>query len=312
MAPNDWDWSEDVLTTNAYILFMARSRKKSNTGKSKKRNKHVSIDPSSPKTKLEIDSAPDLLEFGDASTPMADRYYELAETMNARGAMELAVPFYRQAIALLLFERDRLRQQLSIGQFDSDDNAFQIDKLQGLLDIEQVREEREVCEISSQGNFENKNISASMKIENTDAMGFFVSSRLDSRIIELAEELTIESAQQVLVGLLELEQVVGELPSGGHNLRGKALMLQGEQDSAMSSFESAMALAPHHAGIRINTGAARLANGDLTGALSLLREVHGEGLELLNQATGNALLRNLSHAESQAGNPLKAICIRRE
>ena len=37
---------------------------------------------------------------------MADRYYAIAETMNTRGAMELAVPFYRQAVALLLAERD--------------------------------------------------------------------------------------------------------------------------------------------------------------------------------------------------------------
>ena len=40
--------------------------------------------------------------------PMADRYYELAESMNARGAIELAVPFYRQALAMVMQERDQL------------------------------------------------------------------------------------------------------------------------------------------------------------------------------------------------------------
>ena len=33
---------------------------------------------------------------------LADRYHDLAEAMNARGSMELAVPFYRQAVALFL------------------------------------------------------------------------------------------------------------------------------------------------------------------------------------------------------------------
>jgi len=39
----------------------------------------------------------------DAS--LFERYYAIAEAMNGRGAMEMAVPFYRQAIALLLAER---------------------------------------------------------------------------------------------------------------------------------------------------------------------------------------------------------------
>ena len=45
---------------------------------------------------------------------MADRYYAMAESMNTRGAMELAVPFYRQAVALLLAEREGLQQQLGV------------------------------------------------------------------------------------------------------------------------------------------------------------------------------------------------------
>ena len=43
---------------------------------------------------------------------MADRYYAMAENMNTRGAMEMAVPFYRQAITLLLAERASLQQKL--------------------------------------------------------------------------------------------------------------------------------------------------------------------------------------------------------
>ena len=43
------------------------------------------------------------------SSTLADRYHDLAEAMNARGSMELAVPFYRQAVALLLAERPQWR-----------------------------------------------------------------------------------------------------------------------------------------------------------------------------------------------------------
>ena len=40
---------------------------------------------------------------------LVDRYYAMAEELNGRGSMELAVPFYRQTIALLLAERSQLR-----------------------------------------------------------------------------------------------------------------------------------------------------------------------------------------------------------
>ena len=42
----------------------------------------------------------------------ADRYYAIAEVMNQRGALELAVPFYRQAFALLVAERNVLKKML--------------------------------------------------------------------------------------------------------------------------------------------------------------------------------------------------------
>ena len=116
----------------------------------------------------------------------------------------------------------------------------------------------------------------------------------------------------MLVGLLELETEANSLPASGLSLRGKALMLQGEQTAALASFEAAMALAPKQADLRINTGGARLANGDASGALNLLHQVHREGLELLNKPTGNALLRNLGTAESQAGNVAAALRIRHQ
>jgi len=242
---------------------------------------------------------------------MADRYYAIAETMNTRGAMELAVPFYRQAVALLLAERDNLRQQLPEGQSNPANKALPIDELHGLLEAAQAWEgqHEDTRKNRPEESLEGIREDGPEKIEPPGAIGINRPS-LDSRIKELAEELTPSSAKQVLVGLVELEKEAKSLPSDGLKLRGKALMLQGEHNAALASFESAMALAPNQPELRINTGAARLANSDSNGALSLLRDLFSEGLEQLDKPIQNALLRNLSTAENQAGNIAEALRIR--
>ena len=78
---------------------MPRSSKRS-SGRCSKKGKREKLSPSC--SLLTEDIGSDL--------PMADRYYQLAETMNAQSAIELAVPFYRQALALLLQERNQLNQ----------------------------------------------------------------------------------------------------------------------------------------------------------------------------------------------------------
>ncbi len=243
---------------------------------------------------------------------MADRYYAIAETMNTRGAMELAVPFYRQAIALLLCERDHLRQQVPEGQSDPANKALPIDELHGLLEAAQAWESQheDTPRNRPKESLEGIREDSSQKFGQPETIEVNRPS-LGSRINELAEELTPSSAKQVLVGLVELEKEAINLPASGLSLRGKALMLAGERSAALASFESAMALAPDQPELRINTGAARLANSDSNGALSLLREVFCEGLEQLDKPIQNALLRNLSTAENQAGNSAEALRIRR-
>ena len=264
-----------------------------------------------PKQQPKLNPQPQSVAIENES--MADRYYAIAETMNTRGAMELAVPFYRQAIALLLCERDNLRQQLPEGQSDPANKALSIDELHGLLEAAQAWEgqQEDTLKNRPEENLEGRSEDISQQIEPPETIEVTRPS-LDSRINELAEELTPSSAQQVLVGLLELETEANSLPASGLSLRGKALMLQGEQTAALASFEAAMALAPKQADLRINTGGARLANGDASGALNLLHQVHREGLEQLNKPTTNALLRNLGTAESQAGNVAAAIRIRHQ
>ena len=63
---------------------------------------------------------------------MADRYYAMAENMNTRGAMEMAVPFYRQAITLLLAERASLQQKLGGASAQPVAQELPMDELHGL------------------------------------------------------------------------------------------------------------------------------------------------------------------------------------
>ena len=217
---------------------------------------------------------------------MADRYYAMAESMNTRGAMELAVPFYRQAVALLLAEREALQQQLGVAAAPAAPGSLPLDELHGLL---------EAAEALGQGQ--------PAKPEGAD---------LEARIAELSSELTAESALQVIAGLKALAEGHGQqLPVAGLALLGKAQMLLGKTADGLQSFEAGLALAPEQADLQINTGAARLANGDVHGALTLLRGMWKKGLEALDPATQLALLRNLAAAEAKAGNVAAALQLRR-
>ncbi|MFL0789977.1 MAG: tetratricopeptide repeat protein [Prochlorococcus sp.] len=239
----------------------------------------------------------------DQDNTMADRYYSMAETMNTRGAMELAVPFYRQAIALLLAERQDLRQEIA-GVPSTTASNLPMDDLHGLLEAAQG-----LAQAQRPGNISaaEEKTSSSARITHQPDID---KPDLEGRIKELAEELNSGTANQVLAGLNVLGGEQGNLPASGLMLKGKAQMLQGERKKALASFEQALALAPEKTDIRINTGAARLTNGDGPGALKLLRQVYREGLDFLEASKQKAVLRNLASAESKAGVPEVALRLR--
>lgn len=213
----------------------------------------------------------------EPATVMADRYYAMAEEMNTRGAMELAVPFYRQAVALLLAEREALQQQLGGGKAQPVADALPIDELHGLLEAAEALGQQPAA--------------ASTPAPDPEA-----------QIAELASELGKENALQVIAGLKALADAAGgQLPTSGLALLGKAQMLLGRPADGLQSFEAALAASPSDAELQINTGAARLANGDAQGALALLRGVWQQGLDALQPSSQQALLRNLSAAEAKAG-----------
>ena len=208
-------------------------------------------------------------------TNMADRYYAMAEEMNSRGAMELAVPFYRQALALLMAERQQLKAQLPA------------DQLNGLLAAAEHWEQQQPA---------------------TQAPG----ADLEQSIAELSQDLSPDSAHQVLAALLELETAHQGLGGSGWSLRGKAAILLGQTSDALAAFREACRLEPHRPDYRINQGGALLACGATAEALQVLKGV-GQGSQgelSVEQQIG--LLRNLAAAEARSGNLAGALLYRRQ
>ena len=228
---------------------------------------------------------------------MADRYYEMAESMNQRGAMELAVPFYRQAVALLLAERQSLRQQLQGGAVaPSLQGSTDLDALHGLLEAAEVLTEKP-----------NSGAAGAAPPAGAET------AQLEAQIAELSSELSAKTARQVMAGLKALaDRAKGQLPASGLELLGKTQMLLGQPADGLKSFEAALAKDGQSLDLQINVGAARLTAGDVDGALKLLRGVWKAGLNQLEAGKCSALFRNLSSAEAKGGRPLVALQLRRK
>ena len=234
----------------------------------------------------------------ELNSSMADRYYAMAETMNSRGAMEMAVPFYRQAIALLLADRTSLREKLGGDSAQPVADELPMDELHGLI---------EAAEALGESSFNSA--VTSMDVTAKAATATATGAVIEDQIAELASELGKENAMQVIAGLKALADGV-QLPASGLALLGKAQMLLGKTADGLKSFEAASTAAPGDRELQINIGAARLANGDDQGALVLLRGVWQQGIGGLQFSSQQALLRNLATAEAKAGSLEAALQLR--
>jgi len=203
---------------------------------------------------------------------LADRYYAMAEEVNSRGAMELAVPFYRQALALLMAERQQLQAQLPAEQ------------LNGLLEAAE--------------HWEQQQPSGAVAVEAPTPPP---PADLEPRIAELQEDLSAESAQQVLAALQELESTHAGLSDSGWSVRARALILLGESEQALAAFQEASRLAPQRADHRINAGGALVVCGQVAEAVELLEALQREQPPGLSADQQIALWRNLAAATAQAG-----------
>ena len=232
---------------------------------------------------------------------MADRYYAMAENMNTRGAMEMAVPFYRQAITLLLAERASLQQKLGGASAKPVAQELPMDDLHGLLEAAEALGQSASTPAPTATDVRAQAAPASATGQPITRQPI-TSDSIEAQIVELASELGKENALQVIAGLKTLADAAGgQLPASGLALLGKAQMLLGKLADGLQSFKAALAAAPGDRELQINTGAAHLANGDAQEALALLRGVWQQGLESLPPSSQQALLRNLSAAEAKAG-----------
>ena len=248
----------------------------------------------------------DAEQTSQPSGAMADRYYELAESMNQRGAMELAVPFYRQAVALLLAERESLQQQLQGGAVSPAlRGSADQDALHGLLEAADVLTDKPVA---AEPAVQPVEPSASP----APASPSVDQDQLEAQIAELSDELSAKTALQVMAGLKALaDQTKGQLPASGLALLGKTQMVLGKPADSLKSFEAALVKDPQSLDLQINVGAAHLANQNVDAALEFLRGVWTAGLDQIDEKSRSALFRNLSSAEGKAGRPLVALQLHR-
>ena len=234
-----------------------------------------------------------------ADDALADRYYAMAEEMNSRGAMELAVPFYRQALALLLAEREQLRAQLPEAP-EPRPQALPLDQLHGLLEAAQSWDQQQ----PAAGSHSTAGRAQPPAPPNP--------AELEAALAELQDDLSAASAHQVLAALEVLEADHGALPADGHGLRGKALLLDGQAQQAVRSFAQACQADPGRVDLQINHGGALLAADQAAAAQQALRQVYQQHYQQLEGSTKTALLRNLATAEARCGELATALHLRRQ
>jgi len=204
------------------------------------------------------------------------RYYAMAEELNGRGAMELAVPFYRQAIALLLAERDQKQSQPLSGT----------ELLQSSGDVEGV-------------------IAAAQQVRSSQAI--ITEPDLYNQLAALEEELTLDSVNEVSAALEHLHMHWVKPNAQLSALTAKTHLLKGELVEAKTCFEHAHTLAPSCLRIAMNTAAARLACGQATSALDLLRSLLNRIDELSDLGHVSTFFGNLARAELEVGTRERAL-----
>jgi tetratricopeptide (TPR) repeat protein len=228
------------------------------------------------------------------SPTLADRYHDLAEAMNARGSMELAVPFYRQAVALLLAERQQWRDAFpgqtpmppALSSGESDEGLDELIEAAGLLS------EPEAPAVASAVR--------SARAADPEAVR--------AELAELAADLTPDNAEQLLISLeaFEAHPLPSDVEAERLGLMGKALLMLGRREQARSRLEQALELDGERLDLAVNTAASQLAVGADAEALVLLRSWAKHCPPEAEAKQRTALLRNWITAEERCGDPEQA------
>jgi tetratricopeptide (TPR) repeat protein len=205
------------------------------------------------------------------------KYHAMAEELNGLGSMELAVPFYRQTIALLLSERDQLRQQAGVGS----------------------------CPGVKQGG---DSVSAAVHgVLDAAAAAGLPAVELERQLAALEDSLTPHNLPEAAAALGDLEERWGQPHPGLAALAARLALLDGDLAEALAHYERALQLAPGDGRLQINAGAARLAMDDPGGAAALLRPLAAEADGLADLDQRRALWRNLALVEHELGDATAAV-----
>lgn len=213
---------------------------------------------------------------GDAQV-LIRRCHAIAEELNKRGALDLAVPFYRQAIALLLAESasSSPAEEVSLVTLDAASQA------------------------AGPTPFTAQTLDR-------------LPSELDEHLLALEQDLSSANALTVRKLLIELQQQVGQSHPGLTALLAKTYLFEGDFEKSRLYYEQALALAPADPKLIMNTAAAFMVCGDSKSALRLLRPLARQRQEIADSSVVHSLLSNLAIAEMETGSVGAAATLRVE
>ena len=209
------------------------------------------------------------------------KYHAMAEELNGRGSMELAVPFYRQAIALLLTEREQVRRE--VGRTAGFDDGAAANPPVGAISA------------------------AVHGVLQAAASAAMPAVELERQLAAIQDSLTPNNLLEAAAALEDLEHRWGQPHAGILALAARLALLEGDLDQAHRYYEQALELQPRDVRLRINTGAARLAMDDPAGAAELLRPLAADADALTDRDQGRAFWKNLAKAEHELGQPTAAV-----
>ena len=237
-----------------------------------------------PSAAVEVAESPAAAGHLSPATGLDDlvlKYHAMAEEFNSQGAMELAVPFYRQAIALLMTEREQLRRQAGDATGFHDEPA---------------------------GDRQMSAVSAAVHgvLEAAATAGLPV-VELERQLSAIEDSLSVHNLVEAGAALEDLEHRWGHPHVGLSALAARLALLGGDLAEAHAHYERALALDSRDERLRINAGAARLAMDDPAGAAELLRPLAAEADRLSDPDQLRALWKNLARVEYELGQAAEAV-----
>ncbi|MBV2350363.1 hypothetical protein KUL97_01430 [Synechococcus sp. HK05] len=215
----------------------------------------------------------------------------MAEDLNQRGAMEMAVPFYRQVISLLMGAET------------------------GIQPAAVVQAERQSTVISQTVVRDGPLSDALMEPEQTEEDA--ARMELNRQLAAIIGQLQPHTSAEAEAALAELSERWAQPNDALLAAQAKAALLQGKIEIALEHFEQALELNPHSVQHRLNAASAHLASGRHQMCLALLEPLAAQEavlreLGILSSFRNNWILAQLADGNVEAANEALAQWLRDE